>query len=91
MSALQQNRLLSAASLRRLVTPTELSKQYAMGLTYQIISGRAVAGHSGGWSVVLAYIPDKNISTILLSNTSDESILKLGYQLVEKAIQYTNQ
>jgi CubicO group peptidase (beta-lactamase class C family) len=90
MTALQQNSLLSPASLRQLVTPTQLTKQYAMGLTYQIISGRAVAGHSGGWSVVLAYIPDKNLSTILLSNTSDESILKLGYQLVEKAIQYTN-
>jgi CubicO group peptidase (beta-lactamase class C family) len=91
MNALQQNLLLSASSLRQLVTPSGLTKQYAMGLTYQIISGRAVAGHSGGWSVVLAYVPDKNLSTILLSNTTDESILKLGYQLVEKAIQYTNQ
>jgi CubicO group peptidase (beta-lactamase class C family) len=91
MNALGQHRLLSAASLRQLVTPTGLTNTYALGLTYQIISGRAVAGHSGGWSVVLAYIPDKNMSTVFLSNTSDASILKLGYQLIEKAIQYTNQ
>jgi CubicO group peptidase (beta-lactamase class C family) len=89
MNALQQNRLLSATTLRQLVTPTGLTKKYALGLTYQIIGGRAVTGHSGGWSVVLAYVPDKNLSTIFLSNTSDASMLKLGYQLVEKAIQYT--
>jgi|GEM_PF-5180831 len=85
---MQQNRVLTAETFRQLTTPTELSRGFALGWTYDLINGQVAVGHSGGQSVVVTFLPASNATTILLSNTTDPAVLSLGHQLTEKTAQY---
>ncbi len=91
IQALQKQELLNKESFRRLYTPLEGVSGYTLGWEYRYKDGRLMAGHSGGWSVVVMHIPDTNTTNIFLSSAADESILNTGYQVAEKALAFTRQ
>lgn len=88
--ALQTHQLLSAQNLRRLYTPVKGLSGFALGWQYRYKDGELMAGHSGGWSVVVMHLPKSNITSIFLSSAADESILDTGYQVAEKVKQLTD-
>lgn len=83
MKALQNHQLLSEQNFRRLFTPVKGASGFALGWEYRYKDGRLMAGHSGGWSVVIMHLPESNRTSIFLSNAAAESILDTGYQVAE--------
>ncbi|KAA0992079.1 serine hydrolase domain-containing protein [Dyadobacter aurulentus] len=90
VGALQTNQLLDAQRLKRLYTPVKGLKGFALGWEYRYANGDLMAGHSGGWSVVVMHLPESNTTSIFLSSAADESILDVGYQVAEKVKQFND-
>jgi CubicO group peptidase (beta-lactamase class C family) len=62
-------KLLSAASLQKMITPEK--NDYALGLESRIRNGQRVIEHSGGYGAfrnMMAYYPDTKVSVIVLGN-----------------------
>lgn len=88
--ALQSHQVLSAQNFRRLYTPVKGLSGFALGWEYRYKDGELMAGHSGGWSVVVMHLPKSNTTSIFLSSAADESILNTGYQVAEKVKQFVD-
>ena len=91
ISALQKHELLNADSFKRLYTPIADRPAFALGWQFRYKNGQLMVGHTGGWSVVVMHFPATNATSIFLSAAADESILNTGYQVAEKALEYTKQ
>ncbi|MFT4016233.1 MAG: serine hydrolase domain-containing protein [Agriterribacter sp.] len=87
--ALQKHTLLGATHFKRLYTPVEGMNGFALGWEYRYKDGHLMAGHSGGWSVVVMHLPETNATSIFLSSAADKSVINTGYQLAEKVLDYT--
>jgi CubicO group peptidase (beta-lactamase class C family) len=69
--ALFANRIVSKASLDRMITP--FKNDYALGLTSTVVNGRRVIAHGGGidgFNTHLAYYPESRTTVIVLSNVN---------------------
>jgi CubicO group peptidase (beta-lactamase class C family) len=69
--ALFANRIVSKASLDRMITP--FKNDYALGLTSTVVNGRRVIAHGGGidgFNTYLAYYPESRTTVIVLSNVN---------------------
>jgi CubicO group peptidase (beta-lactamase class C family) len=69
--ALFAGRLVSKASLDRMITP--FKNDYALGLTSALANGRRVIAHGGGidgFNTHLAYYPDSKTVVVVLSNVN---------------------
>lgn len=88
--ALQNHQLLNEQNFRRLYTPIKGLSGFALGWEYRYKDGELMAGHSGGWSVVVMHLPKSNTTSIFLSSAAAESILDTGYQVAEKVKQFTD-
>ncbi|SDG90368.1 CubicO group peptidase, beta-lactamase class C family [Dyadobacter soli] len=88
IAGLQNNRLITEPHFRQLYTPVKGLPGFALGWEYRYKDGELMAGHSGGWSVVVMHLPKSNTTSIFLSSAADESILTTGYQAAEKVKQF---
>lgn len=88
--ALHTHQLLNAQNFMRLYTPVDGLSGFALGWEYRYKDGELMAGHSGGWSVVVMHLPKSNATSIFLSSAADESILETGYQVAEKVKQFVD-
>lgn len=88
--SLQNHQLLSEQNFKRLYTPIKGLSGFALGWEYRYKDGELMAGHSGGWSVVVMHLPKSNTTSLFLSSAAAESILDTGYQVAEKVKQFTD-
>lgn len=87
-AAIQRGEVVSDAAWDRLTTPADARDEWALGLQTWRDAGLDVAGHSGGWSVVVAFVPSADVATISLSNVSDRGILDLGYDVARTGAEW---
>jgi hypothetical protein len=79
-------KLLSAASLEKMVTPNKGS--YALGIGVQTVQGRKVLAHGGGiegFNSHLMYFPDEKVTVAVLANVNGPSASELAQQLSKLA------
>jgi CubicO group peptidase (beta-lactamase class C family) len=89
VKALQAGMIVSEQGFRRIFTPLKGGKEFALGWQFRYKNGRLMAGHSGGWSVVVMHFPDSASTSIFLSGAAVESMLDAGYKVAEKALEYS--
>ena len=78
-AALNEHRILSAASVSLMRTATKLSGgpvvDYGFGTRMGDVDGHLVVGHSGsggGWTSALAYYPIASLTIVVLTNTEND-------------------
>jgi D-alanyl-D-alanine carboxypeptidase len=71
--ALFENKVLSGASLRQMVTPIQLgqSPKYGFSVIIDTLNGKTVYWHTGGiaYTSVFYYIPDDKLTIVVLCNS----------------------
>ena len=75
-------KLLSAASLEKMITPNK--DNYAFGLGVRTEGGRKVISHGGGiegFNAMLAYYPESKVTVVVLANVNGSAFAELASQL----------
>lgn len=76
-------KVLSAALLKEMITPVR--DGYGYGLEIRPEAGTTVVSHAGaieGFNTEIAYIPDKRITVVALSNVNGSGPVEIGAQMV---------
>lgn len=74
--ALYGQKLLSATSTRKMLTPQQGTNGYAYGIMSDSLGKHSRIWHNGGihgFAATLAYYPDKDMTVVVLSNNDNES------------------
>jgi len=86
--ALDSGRVISAASLRRMRTPTRLSDgtdvDYGLGTRIGSFDGHRVFGHTGsggGFTSILQSFPDEGVTIAVLSNTDGAAVANVAARI----------
>ncbi len=88
VGAVQRGEVVSEEAWATMTAPSERGSDWGLGLETYEEAGLRVAGHSGGWSVVIAFVPEGGVASVSLSNVSDRRLLDLGYDLSRTAAQW---
>jgi D-alanyl-D-alanine carboxypeptidase len=82
-AGLFDGRLLAVAELEEVITPTEVSPAYGLGLSLFRREGRLFIGHAGalpGYSALLAHQPDEGVTVVALANQTGVDVQALAEQ-----------
>lgn len=85
--ALFDEKLLSAASLKAMITPGK--GHYGLGVEITRRNGTTVISHSGGiegFNTFLAYVPVQKIAVVVLGNVNGTAPTVMGNQLLDVAL-----
>lgn len=80
--ALFGSKVVSAASLQKMITPDK--NNYAYGLGVQTLNGRKIVSHNGGidgFNTAMSHYPDSKVTVIVLSNVNGNAPDMMQIQL----------
>jgi D-alanyl-D-alanine carboxypeptidase len=93
-NALESGRVISAASLALMRTPTVLTDgtriDYGLGTRLGVLQGRAAVGHTGGgggFSASLITFPAQHLTVVVLTNTGNGGAIPLAAAIARSAFE----
>jgi D-alanyl-D-alanine carboxypeptidase len=94
MSALKSGKVIKMESYQKMITPFELpdsaiTNSYGFGMYVWRVRGETLVGHTGqinGFASILAYLPSKDITIIVLANDDNFNARIVGRQLAAIAL-----